>query len=406
MKLKGMVHIGMTVVAAGWIAAVPSLALDAVDWPQFRGPDRDGISKDTRWNPGALNKGATILWTAKVGNGYSAVSVLGDRVFTAGNEGNKDTIFALSSKDGKVLWKYSYPCQGGSYPGPRATPATDGKVVYFMSREGLVLCLDAGTGEVKWKKSVMTEFGAENLGWGLSGSPVIEGDKLLLNAGEYGIVLNRNTGVKIWASPAGTGGYAAPVVFNNGKTRCLAVFSQKELAVVELATGRKLGAFPWETSYDVNASDPVAHDGRIFIASGYGKGCAVIDAREAPLKQVWVNKAMRSQFSSCVLIDGFLYGIDGNYGNGTLKCLEFATGQVKWEEQLGFGALTAVGGNLVMINEDGDVFVVKASPNGYALVSSAKKVLKKTCWTSPVVCRGILYCRNEKGHLVAVDVRK
>ena len=178
------------------------------------------------------------------------------------------------------------------------------------------------------------------------------------------------------------------------------------MVVVDFATGKKLGECPWETSYDVNAADPIVKDGQIFISSGYGKGAALIDARGDSLQQVWVNKSMKNHFSSCVLLNGYLYGFDGNAGNGSLKCLEFATGNEKWSEKIGFGALMAVGDHLVALNEQGDLFIIKASPAGYDLVSSSKKVLGKTCWTSPVMCRGIIFCRNEKGHLVALDVSK
>ena len=397
---------GFVGVMSVWMISGSAGAVDSADWPQFRGVDQDGISKDTHWNPLALAPGPKVLWEKDVGAGYAAVSVCGDRVFTAGNENNQDTIYALSIKTGEVMWKHSYACPGGGYPGPRATPATDGAVVYTLSREGVLLCLDAKIGALKWEKHLSQEFGAANLKWGFSGSPVIRGDKLLINAGEYGIVLNRNTGAKVWASPAGTGGYAAPVFFNNGKANYLAVFSSKSMVVVDFATGKKLGECPWETSYDVNAADPIVKDGQIFISSGYGKGAALIDARGDSLQQVWVNKSMKNHFSSCVLLNGYLYGFDGNAGNGSLKCLEFATGNEKWSEKIGFGALMAVGDHLVALNEQGDLFIIKASPAGYDLVSSSKKVLGKTCWTSPVMCRGIIFCRNEKGHLVALDVSK
>jgi len=393
-------------VVAGFILGGSVLAAESGDWPQFRGADQSGISKETEWNPQALSAGPKVLWKADVGAGYSVVSFKGDSVFTMGKHTNSDTVMALSLKTGGMLWQHTYACRGGSYAGPRATPATDGSAVYSLSREGHLLCLDAKTGAVKWEKQIMKEFGAENLKWGFSGSPVIQGDKLLINAAEHGIALDRNTGAKIWASPAGTGGYASPVVFNNGKVDCLAIFSQNALKVVELETGKKLGELPWETSYNVNAADPIVKDGLIFISSGYNKGCALLDARGDSLRQVWVNKGMRNQFSSSVLINGYLYGIDGNAGDGSLKCLEFASGQEKWSEKIGFGALTAVGEHLVAINERGDMFVIKASPSKYELVSSSKQVLDKTCWTSPVMCRGIVICRNEKGSLVALDFRK
>jgi outer membrane protein assembly factor BamB len=402
MRFKTMTAIGL----AGWIVAGHVQGSEVYDWPQFRGANRDGISRETQWNPLALQGGAKILWKAEVGEGYSAVSIKGDRLFAFGNKDNTDTIYALSLKDGKALWKHSYPCEAGSYPGPRATPATDGKLVYSLSRVGLLLCLDAVTGEVKWNKNLMKEFGAVNLGWGFSGSPVIKGDMLLVNAGEYGVVLNRNTGAKVWSSPGGTGGYAAPVEFSSGGKERLALFSAKDLYGVDLETGVKLWSIPWKTSYDVNAADPIVSDGLMFISSGYNNAGAVIDVRGPAPIEVWKNKTMKNQFSSCVLINGFLYGFDGNVGGGSLKCMDFKTGVEKWSQNIGFGSLSAAGNHLIALNENGDLFIIKASPEKYEEVSSARKVLEKTCWTAPVLCRGVLYCRNSKGTLIALNLGK
>ena len=392
---------------SGLLMADQGLAADQKDWPQFRGANQDGISKDSQWNPQALNGGGKIAWKTNVGAGYASVAVAGDKVYTIGNKDNQDTVYALSIKDGSSIWQHSYPCaSGGGYPGPRATPATDGKRVYTLSREGHLFCLNADTGAVQWQKNLITDFKAGNLKWGLSASPVIHGNMLLLNACEYGIVLNRMTGEKIWASPAGIGGYAAPVSYIAGKTECLAIFGSKALYGVELNTGKKLWSSDWETSYDVNAADPIPLNGNIFISSGYGKGACVLEVTGTQPKNVWTSKVMRNHFSSCVLINGYLYGIDGNTGNGSLKCIEFATGIEKWAQNLGFGSLTAAGDQLVVLNEKGELFIVKVSPTAFEQVASAGKILEKICWTAPVICRGLIFCRNDKGDLVVLDVSK
>lgn len=398
---------GVAVLVSGLIAVANASGGEVFDWPQFRGPNRDGISKETQWDPQALRRGAKVLWSAQVGAGYSSVSIKGDRLFTMGHGGNQDTVYALSLKDGSVLWKHSYGCEAGSFPGPRATPATDGKWVYSFSRTGQLLCLDALTGEVKWQKDVVKEFGAQELKWGFSGSPVILGDTLLMNVGEYGAVMDRFTGTTVWASPAGTGGYATPVEVVAGGRDFLAIFSAKALYGVDAKTGKMLWSHPWKTCYDINAADPVVSGGRLFVSSGYNTAGALLDLSGAAPAVVWINKNMKNQFSSCVLVKGYLYGFDGNNGSSSsLKCVDFNTGEEKWSAKIGFGALSAAGDSLIALNEEGDLFVIKASPGKYEAVSEARKVLGKTCWTAPVLCRGILYCRNSGGTLVAVDLRK
>ena len=385
---------------------VSAAAAQEEDWPQFRGPDRNGISKETKWNPKALSAGAKIIWKANVGLGWSTVSISGDKLLTMGNENNQDSVIALNVKDGKQVWKHSYDCKAGDYPGPRATPTIDGQQVYALSQDGRLLSLDLKTGKVKWEKNVIAEFGVKNAKWNLSGSPVVQGELLVINAGEHGLALNKQTGAKVWTSGEGPGGYACPVVYNNGNVECLAVFGRDAVFGVELKSGRKLWSSPWETEYDVNAADPIVEGGKLFISSGYKKGCTLLDVTGEAPKTLWVNKIMRNHFSSSVLVNGHLFGADGNTGSGSLKCLDFATGSEKWSHELGFSSMMAAGDYLVVLNEKGDLFIVKASPAGYEEMSSAKDLLAKRCWTSPVLCRGIIYCRNDKGNIVAVDVRQ
>ncbi len=402
-----------TVVFSGAVGVLLGLApvcfgqsADKQDWPQFRGPNGDGISRETGWNPNALAGGAKVLWNANVGEGWSSVTISGDKVFTMGWRDDSNTVYALNVKDGQVVWKHSYPSRKVDYPGPRATPVTDGKVVYSLGQGGEVLCLAARDGKLIWQKNIASDLGAKPPNWNFSASPVIQDDLLLINAGEYGMALNRKTGEVVWTSGAGPCGYSAPVVFKNEGKECVAVFGAKAVYGVELATGRKLWSMAWETSYDVNAADPIFSGGKMFISSGYNRGCALLDLAGGVAREVWGNKAMRNHFSSSVLIDGYIYGIDGNAGNGSLKCLEFATGIEKWSRPLGFGGLVAAGDKLVVLNENGDLFIGRASPSGFEEMSSAKKILGKLCWTAPVLCRGVVYCRNSKGDVVAVDVSK
>jgi len=391
----------MSVILSGAISAAENF-----DWPQFRGPNHDGISKETVWNPKALAGGPKVAWKKKVGQGWSSVSICGDKLFTMGNENEQDIVYALNVKDGSEIWRHSYACKAGNHPGPRTTPVTDGKVVYTLSRDGHLFCMGIDKGNIIWQKNVFTESGAENITWGLAGSPLIYGDMILVNAGESGCAFDGKTGAKIWTSK-GKGGYSTPVVFKKGDVDCVALFSCKGLVIVEAKNGKKAGFFSWETQYDVNAADPIPLKDKIYLSSGYGRGACVIDISGAEPKPVWEHKEMKNHFSSCVLINGDLYGVDGNSNRpGSLKCMEFATGKVKWSQTLGFGGLTVAGDRIIMLNESGDLFISKVSPAGYEEFSSAKGILGKLCWTAPVFCRGTIYCRNSNGDIVAIDVSK
>jgi len=374
------------------------------DWPSWRGPDRNGISRETDWNALAFAGGAKVLWKKSVGAGYSGVSIESDQLFTMGNSDGKDTVFCLRPDTGEEWWTFRYDCADGGYPGPRATPLIDGANVYVVSREGHLFCLDRKTGVKKWEINIVAEFGAQAPKWGHSGSPWLEGDLLVLNACKSGIALDKKTGKKVWASPSDKCGYATPVVVGSRKNRRALIFGAKALYSVAVATGKEYWSFPWITSYDVNAADPVVTDKGVFISSGYGKGCAFLDVSGPKPRAAWQHKKMANHFSSSVVLGNHVYGIHGNAGSGVLRCLDLATGEEAWSENLGFGALTAADGKLIILNERGGLFIAAAEPSAYREFSRATLEAQPRFWTPPVLCRAKLYCRNDKGALFCVDL--
>jgi len=374
------------------------------DWPRWRGPDGNGISDESDWNPAALAAGPKIAWKENVGGGYSSVAVKWPYLYTMGNMEKQDSVYCFKADTGEEVWRHSYRCKSGSYPGPRATPAVEGASVYTVSRQGEVFCLDAARGDVKWSVNIVSKFGAKPPKWGHSGSPYLEGDMLILNAGEAGLALNRNTGARIWASESGIGAYATPVLCRNGDRQIALLFAKKALIAVDSRTGERAWSVPWVTSWDVNAADPIVDGSNIMISSGYKKGCALLDVSAGEPKVVWQNTLMRNHFSSSVLLDGHVYGIDGNAGKGMLRCMEFATGAEKWSEDLGFGGLMAAGGKLIVLNERGGLFIAEAEPESYKELSRGKLPSRPRFWTAPVLCGGRIYCRNDKGDLFCVDM--
>lgn len=386
----------------------PAARAAEFDWPCWRGPEGNGISKEKDWSAEAIAAagGPKVLWKAEVKNGYSCVAVVGNRLYTMGNENGQDAIICLDADKGTEIWRHAYPCGAGSYEGPRATPTVDGDFVYTLSREGHVFCLKAADGSVKWSRNVIQELGAENIGWGLAGSPLVKGDVVYLNAGESGAALDKNDGKEIWASK-GKGGYATPVPFSLKGDACLAIFSAESMKVVKAASGAVVASVPWKTAYDVSAADPIPKGNTLFFSSGYKAGATLVDFSEASPKTAWKNAAVSTHFSSCVLIDDRLYGISGNAGqNGEVRCIDYATGNVVWSQSVGFGSLMAAGDRLIVLTENGTLIAAKASPTAYSELARAKvHDPKGKCWTMPVLCRGRIYIRDSRGNLLCLDVR-
>ena len=391
--------------AAGLTAALLCFIVETAsgaDWPQWRGPARNGISTETNWLSQWPASGPKRLWTAQVGQGFSSVAVKAGRVYTMGNDGRQDIVTCLQAVTGKVLWKYRYPCGAGDYGGPRATPTVHGNNVYTFSREGQAFCLNALSGKLVWRKDIARETRARAPQWGFAGSPLIQGNLVLYNLGTAGVALNKNTGKIAWQSGSGTAGYASPVPFAAGARSGAAIFTSSGIVAVNPANGRPLWQYPWETQFDVNAADPVFSGDTVFISSNYGKGGVLLRVAGGKPSVLWQNRNMRNHVNSCVLVGGALYGNDEN----TLKCIDLKTGAERWRRRgMGKGGLIAAGGKLLVLTERGQLSVIAATPERFNELATAK-VLDGTCWTHPVLANGLVYCRIHEGTLVCLDLRR
>jgi len=385
------------------IAFVFVFTAGADEWAQWRGTHRNSISSEKNWNPYSLQSAAKVLWKTNINKGYSGIAVNGERIYTLGNNGRKDTVYCLDKNTGRILWQYSYSCSGGQYPGPRATPTVDNDRVYTLSGKGDLYCFNASNGTVIWSKNLQSAYNVQLPTWYLAGSPLVVDNMLFLNANISGIALNKYNGNTIWASRSGTCGYAAPVFFKIGGTRGVLIFGAKALYGVELTSGKVLWSYPWVTSNDVNAADPLVFDNKIFITSGYGKGCALLEFSSSSVRRIWQNTAIASHFTSPVYFNGFIYGVHGNAGSGRLRTLDPATGQIKLDQNLGFGSFIIVDNKLIYLRENGTITIATASPYQYSLIASAK-LLSSTHWTPPSFANGRLYIRNVQGYIVCVDL--
>ncbi len=384
------------------------------DWHRWRGPDLNGISKETGWTTTWPAEGPKRLWKASVGIGFSSISVANGRAYTMGNASDKDTVFCFEAATGATIWKHTYDSElDPRYydGGPSTTPTIDGTKVYTLGRKGHLFCFDAATGKIEWQKNVNDELGLtvfkENTPeWGYSGSPLIVGEKLIVNVGTSGAAYEKATGKLLWSTGKLLSGYSTHVPFTVGDEQYLAVFGAKGAHAVALKDGKLLWQFPFETSYDVNAADPIINGNKVFISSGYNRGCALFQFDGNKTTKLWENKNMRNHFNSCVLIDGHLYGMDGDHGrkDSTLTCIEFETGKLKWKEKsVRPGGLVAADGKLIIIGETGELLVAEASPESFKQLTRAQ-VLGGKCWTVPTLSHGRIYLRNSKGDLVCVDV--
>ena len=380
-----------------------SLFAADTDYSDWRGKDGDGIADDNNWNPTKL-KSIKELWSKSVGSGYSAVSVSANTAYTIGNNNGFDTLYALDTLTGKEKWTYKYrSADGGGFAGPRVMPVVYEKNVYIVSRHSVVYCVNSANGKLIWSKDLGENFGVANLRWGFSGTIKIIDGRVFLNGGKNGVALDAKTGKKVWAS-AGQGAYASPVQLGKND---LAVFGAKALHSVSQKTGKVNWSYDWRTEYDVNAADPLVIGNYIFISSGYGRGSTLLNVKSGKPQKVWENQKLRSHFSTPIYSGGYIYGVDGQANSrGALVCLKAKTGELQWSEKLGFGSFFATKDKLIYLTERGKLHIVSIDPKSYKEIASAKTSLSKTCWTMPVLSNGLLFCRNDKGKVICVDLRK
>jgi outer membrane protein assembly factor BamB len=384
-------------------------AMRAADWPHYRGPALNGIT--TEKLPASLPAEPRQLWKRKVGTGVSAATVVGERVFTMGNDGNQDVVFALDAATGKEAWKHKFrlPVDAKNFEGgPRSTPTHDGGRLYTVSHSGDVWCLDAASGKPIWNKHLMQDFKGRRPNWGYSGSPTIDGGLVLLDAGGAGastVALDEGTGALVWKSGDEEAGYGSVAVGTVAGRRTAVVFKAASVVGLDVKSGRRFWSAPWKTSYDVNAITPILSGDRVLVTSGYGTGATLLGVSGETAAPVWKSKELRSQFNSPVIWQGHIYGIDGNDGpRGQLVCLEFSTGRLLWKQPIGGGALICAAGQLIVLNEKGEVIVADASPTGFRQ-SARWQALGSRCWVQPTLAHGRLYVRNNTGDLACYEMK-
>jgi len=412
-------------VAVHALIVLAGASVHAADWPQWRGPNRDGISQEKGLLQQWPQEGPKLVWKATdVGSGYSTPAVVGDRLYLLANEGlENEFVAALSTADGKQIWStrlgnVGQPKQMPPFPAARSTPTVDGKALYALGSDGDLVCLDTASGQLRWRRHLRSDFGGKPGTWAYSESPLIDGDAVVATPGGSEatlVALNKKTGEVIWkaAVPGGDeAAYASALAVEVDGIRQYVQLLQKGLVGVEAKTGKFLWRFDKPVSrYNANIPSPVFSDGVAYAgASGTGGGAVKLQAENGGMaaEPLYFDVSLPSAIGGAVKVDDHLYGTTST----AMLCLDFQTGEVKWKERaLGAASICFADGRLYLHGENGEVALAEASPEGYrergrftppGPPKRANNMEK--AWVYPVVAEGRLYLRDH-GCLWCYDVR-
>jgi outer membrane protein assembly factor BamB len=392
------------------VLVAPLLA--AADWPQWRGPDRTGVSAETGWLAGWPEKAAPpVAWRAQVGRGHAAVSVARGRAYTLGWDGAKDTVFCLDAATGREVWRDSYPTPGiAQWPGPRATPVVTAAAVYTLSLDGHLRAYHPHTGKLRWAVRLPKSYSPDE-DYGFAWTPVVEGDLLILPVGKSGAAVRTADGSFAWGDDGVHGACASPVPYTRDGTREVALVTtnpgRESVAVVGIdpLTGAQRWRLPaWPEKWGAACADPVVRDGKLFVttAEQHPRG-GRFALGPGGVRPEWEGKALACYTAAPVLIGNHLYGVGRP---GLLKCVDWTTGREAWAER-GFGdfgsVIAADGLLLVQASGSGRLAVAKADPAGYDELRSAPVFTGRAdTFTPPALANGRVYCRSYAGEVVCL----
>jgi len=388
----------------GGAGQVPSGA--AGDWPQWRGPERNGRSIETgllsQWPPG----GPARLWSvANVGAGYGSVSVSGDRVFVQGSTSKHSGVYVLSRTDGKMLWSKTIGAAASNSrgSGPRGTPTVDDDRVYVLTESGDLACLKVQDGTLLWQRNILKEFRGPNIQWLVSESPLVDGARVIVTPGGRGagmVALDKMTGKTVWASAdlSDEAGYASAIVADVQGVRTIMTLTAQAAVGVRATDGRLMWKYSKVANNTANIATPVVHDNKVFFTSSYDTGGALLgltsQGGQVKAEEIYFTRNMMNHHGGVVLVGGYLYG----FHNSILTCLEFGTGKVMWRDRsVGKGSLMFADGQLYLQGEGNVVGLAEASPTGYREKGRFRIDDRgHPSWAHPVVSGGRLFIRNQE----------
>jgi len=381
----------------------------ASDWPQWRGPNRDNVSTETGLKADWPRGGPALLWKATgLGDGYSTVAVVGDRLFTIGDRRDASYVTAFNTANGQAVWaaKLGKPGEFGGYAGPRSTPTVDGEFLYTLGQFGDLVCFETATGKEKWHKDLTKDFGGAAPNWGYAESPLVDGEQVVVTpGGSQGTLaaVRKDTGVLVWRSKSITDAaqYSSAIVAVIAGVRQYIQLTAASVMGIAAADGQLL----WRASRRGDVAvipTPIYHDGYVYVTSGYGVGCNLFQITEKAGKfsarEVYSNKMMVNHHGGVVLVNDSIYGYSDSKG---WTSQDFKTGRANWQDKdkLGKGSLTCAGNRLYLRQEDkpGTVALIEVSPAGYKEHGRFEPPHRSDMqsWSHPVVANGKLYLRDQ-----------
>ena len=396
-----------------FLSLVEVAAQTSGDWPQWRGPNRDGISKETGLLKQWPADGPPLAWKATgAGRGYSSFAIARGRLYTLGLRGDREHVIAFDTATGKEVWATPYGSgfRNDRGDGPRGTPTVEGDRLYALGGNGDLSSLDTKTGRIVWSMNVLQKFGGSNITWGISESPLVIGDKVLVNAGGPGasiVALNKKDGTLIWKSQSDRAGYSSAIPIEAGGATQVVFFTSSRAVGLDLRDGRLLWEYPRAANNVANAATPIARGNRVFISSDYGNGGGLVEIKPGDkgvtAQEIYFTKDMRNHHSSSVLVGDHLYG----FSSSILTAMRFDTGEIAWRDRsVGKGSLVYADGHLYCLSENGVVGLVEATPEGYREKGRFRIAQDSLpTWTHPVVAGGRLYLRDQDT-IYAYDVRQ
>lgn len=382
-------------------------------WTAFRGPFRDGTYRErpilTSWPAGGLKP----LWKQPIGGGYASFAIARGRAFTIEQRRAQEVVTAYDVATGRELWAHGWDGEfkewmGGD--GPRATPTWFDGRVYALGALGELRCLDERSGALQWRVNILDDNAATNLPWGMAASPLIVDDMVIVlpggPAGRSVAAYDRTTGARRWSSLHDKQAYVSPMLVTIGGVRQILIVTATRLVSLTPETGELLWQYPWPTPNDINAAQPLVlpPGNRVLLSSAYGHGAALLevthDAGRFGTRLLWEHTRLKNRFSSSVEHQGYIYGLDENI----LTCLDASRGDVKWKGgRYGHGQFVLASGHLVLLSEDGDLALVRATPESHQELSRFA-VLEGKTWNHPALDDGRLLVRN-LAQMAAFDLR-